>query len=193
MTRTGTHWDEADREGIMRFTMQHLADGVSAQKLCECGCGEPAPIATYNCLRDGFVKGQPIRFIKFHQPKGAKAHRWTGGRIKNTAGYVLIKQPHPRANKGYVFEHILIAEQALGGVLHPENEVHHFNEQKADNRNANLVICENRAYHCLLHRRARAYRVCGDPSARKCWICKQWGHDVVDKSHLNCRRLKNER
>lgn len=38
-------------------------------KLCECGCGEPAPIATKNHTRSGYVKGQPLRYIKGHHQK----------------------------------------------------------------------------------------------------------------------------
>lgn len=35
-------------------------------KLCECGCGRPAPIATKTRTKLGHVKGQPIRFIRGH-------------------------------------------------------------------------------------------------------------------------------
>ena len=35
-------------------------------KLCECGCGEPAPIAKETKKRLGYVKGQPLRFIRGH-------------------------------------------------------------------------------------------------------------------------------
>lgn len=41
----------------------------SAVKLCECGCGQPAPIAKRNDTRAGQIKGQPIRFISGHQFK----------------------------------------------------------------------------------------------------------------------------
>lgn len=34
--------------------------------LCECGCGEPAPIARRSNTRLGHVKGQPVRFIRSH-------------------------------------------------------------------------------------------------------------------------------
>jgi len=36
-------------------------------KLCECGCGLPAPIAKYNNKRYGYVSGQPMRFVYLHQ------------------------------------------------------------------------------------------------------------------------------
>jgi hypothetical protein len=35
-------------------------------KLCECGCGEPAPIALRTQKSQGAVKGQPQRFIRGH-------------------------------------------------------------------------------------------------------------------------------
>lgn len=35
-------------------------------KLCECGCGEPAPIAKRTNARYGHVAGQPVRFIRWH-------------------------------------------------------------------------------------------------------------------------------
>lgn len=37
--------------------------------LCECGCGQPAPIATYNEPKRGTVKGQPQRFISGHNAR----------------------------------------------------------------------------------------------------------------------------
>lgn len=38
-------------------------------KLCECGCGEPAPIAARTSSRDGWVRGQPKRFRAGHQAR----------------------------------------------------------------------------------------------------------------------------
>lgn len=35
-------------------------------KLCECGCGQPAPIAQRTHSAKGYVKGQPVRFIPGH-------------------------------------------------------------------------------------------------------------------------------
>ena len=45
-------------------------------KLCECGCGQQAPIATKTDRKYGWVKGQPKRFILGHtgKPKGWKKH-----------------------------------------------------------------------------------------------------------------------
>ncbi len=90
--------------------------------------------------------------------------------------YKTTYQPaHPRASKnnGRVYTHILVAEKALGRHLSVENEVHHFDGDKTNNRNDNLVICENRSYHKLLHVRQRIKSAGGDPRIHKfCTICK---------------------
>lgn len=38
--------------------------------LCECGCGEPAPLATYSHAPRGWVKGQSKRFVSGHNRRG---------------------------------------------------------------------------------------------------------------------------
>lgn len=95
---------------------------------------------------------------------GAKHWNWRGGRKFAAAGYVLIYLPdHPRANKGCVLEHVLIAEAALGHALPLLAVVHHANEQKADNRNGNLAILQNQGEHSALHARLRIVQAGGNP------------------------------
>lgn len=38
--------------------------------LCECGCGNPAPISKRDRRERGQVKGQPVRFIRGHAMRG---------------------------------------------------------------------------------------------------------------------------
>lgn len=38
-------------------------------KLCECGCGQPAPIATTSDKRMNWIKGQPKRFVAGHNAR----------------------------------------------------------------------------------------------------------------------------
>ena len=41
--------------------------------MCECGCGNPAPIATRTNKRKNYIKGFPVRFISGHNnPSGYK-------------------------------------------------------------------------------------------------------------------------
>lgn len=35
--------------------------------LCQCGCGQEAPIASKTNMRQGYIKGEPHRFIRGHQ------------------------------------------------------------------------------------------------------------------------------
>ncbi len=85
---------------------------------------------------------------------------------------------HPRSGvKGYVYDHILVAESVLGKFLPKKAQVHHVNENPSDNRKENLVICEDDAYHKLLHQRARAFKA-GGIDLRRCSFCKT--HDKVE-------------
>ena len=160
---------------------QHSQVEGCTVRLCECGCGLPAPIAKMTAKRIGHIKGQPVRFRHGHWARtdamrGDKNQNWKGGSFVHGSGYIMVQAPeHPRANSsGYVLEHIVIAERALGHYLPLRAEVHHVNETRADNRNKNLVICQDGAFHRLLHARKRAYQACGDPTARQCWLCRKW-------------------
>lgn len=104
------------------------------------------------------------------QKNGAQNSNWRG--ITDN-GYMLIYMPeHPRARpNGYVLEHIVIAEKALGKPLPKRAEVHHHGEK---DDNTQLVICQDRSYHRLLHQRINAIRACGHVNWRKCKYCKQY-------------------
>jgi hypothetical protein len=102
---------------------------------------------------------------------GADNHNWKGGKTTHM-GYSTIMVPtHPKANgSGYVPEHVLIAEKALGHSLPPNAIVHHYPKNPSNQ----LVICPDMAYHMLLHVRQRAFNACGHANWRKCKICKQY-------------------
>jgi hypothetical protein len=73
--------------------------------LCECGCGNPAPIAKRNHSSWGWVKGQPMRFLRGHGNLGIKTRKpgpqyiidpvtycWNWQRYKDDKGYGVIKR-----------------------------------------------------------------------------------------------------
>ena len=152
---------------------------INPSGLCQCGCGQPTLIANTTDRRKNLIKGQPKNFIKGHAPRNQKrgedSYMWKGGRCE-TLGYIKIHAPeHPKADANRrVFEHILVAEKALGKILPLGAVVHHVNEDGSDNRPNNLVICQDVAYHFLLHQRKRAYEACGHASWRKCRYCKTY-------------------
>jgi len=45
-------------------------------KLCECGCGQPAPVAKMTSSRRGHVKGEPVRFVHNHHGRRPLAERF---------------------------------------------------------------------------------------------------------------------
>jgi hypothetical protein len=65
---------------------------------------------------------------------------------------------------GVIHEHVLIAERALGKPLPSGAQVHHVDENRRNNANRNLVICQNQSYHLLLHSRAHVLRAGGNPN-----------------------------
>ncbi len=162
---------------------------------CHCGCGQKTRISERTHRRHGHFKGQPLKFINHHNvrvgEKGKSSKSWKGGKIKNCNNRTMIHQPdHPRAkgNAGYVFQSILMAEKVLGKRLPEGTIVHHANGDQANDKNNNLVICQDQGYHQLLHQRMRAYYTCGNASWLKCKFCKKYDDPInlrFDKNGRN--------
>ena len=74
---------------------------MKTTKLCECGCGQPAPIATTTNKRRGIVKGQPRRFVHGHNPV-ARRYRFTAKDHANGGkrGYKYSEEHKERTRKG---------------------------------------------------------------------------------------------
>jgi hypothetical protein len=67
--------------------------------------------------------------------------------------------------------HVLVVEKVLGHELPQGSVVHHINRNPSDNRPENLVVCQDQAYHLLLHQRQRALEKCGNAEWRPCGLC----------------------
>jgi hypothetical protein len=94
-------------------------------------------------------------------------------------------------------EHIAVAERAFGGPLPQGAIVHHFDYDKTNNANSNLLVCD-RSYHRLIHQRTDAFNACGHADWRKCSICKQYDDPAnlamypsgTSGDHNSCRRKR---
>lgn len=83
--------------------------------------------------------------------KGEKSPRWNGGKrkvqSKNKQGYYvfLLKPEHPSAqpSTGYIAEHRFVMEEHLGRQLQDDENVHHINGVKHDNRIENLAVVKH--------------------------------------------------
>ena len=114
--------------------------------LCACGCGKPV---TYD-------RARPRRFIVGHN-----------GRREIVTDYRKLRVGMTEERL-----HRVRAERALGHPLPAGAEVHHADGSKSET--SPLVICQDRAYHMLLHRRMRIRAAGGDPNTDKiCWRCHQ--------------------
>jgi hypothetical protein len=137
--------------------------------LCQCGCGLSAPISERTHRKYGWVKGKPKKYILGHN---GKSKRING----DGKGYRQVYLPsHPNANKIHcVYEHLLKAEQALGRKFPTGIVIHHKDGDPSNNEPSNFIVCQNHAYHTLLHVRETAFRECGNVHWRKCYFCHQY-------------------
>lgn len=116
--------------------------------------------------------------------RGAANGKWKGGVALDHEYKRIPNKTHPRSTKGYVLEHILIAEKALGRPLPDKAIIHHVDGDKGKTDSHAIVICENQAYHMLLHRRMRALKESGHADWRKCCYC----HTYDDAENLLFRQ-----
>jgi hypothetical protein len=109
------------------------------KKLCECGCGQPAAVPTYNARKRGYVAGVPTRFAHGH-----------GGAMKMRGVY---RQPNPSARLSRERASKLVTvpcELAAIGGCSQRRHVHHRDENPLNNDPANLIaLCSS--HHALVH------------------------------------------
>ena len=83
--------------------------------------------------------------------RGANNARWKGGKTYDCDGYVrVIHKGHARTRNGYVYQHILVWEEA-NGILPHGYIIHHLNGIKNDNRLCNLAAMPKSQHHYAIH------------------------------------------
>lgn len=137
----GKHYKRQWRHGDPNKTLIHMHEG---ERCCVIACARPA-------AKKHLCKMHYNRLWRYGRTDNIRAPGGQG-RPLTTAGYVLLT-----INDQRKYEHIHIAEMALGKRLPPKVIVHHVNGVPWDNFTPfNLVICPDQAYHMLLHQRTKA-------------------------------------
>lgn len=104
---------------------------------------------------------------------------------------------NPRATKeGYVYTHILVAEEKLGRLLGPEEVVHHVDEDKYNNDPNNLIVFKTKADHSAFYKGCKAVQD-GDvwwcPDKYRGLICPICGEMKGDYKAAMCKRCSDEK
>jgi len=143
---------------------------------CQCGCGQKTKPASCTLYSRGWIRGKPLKYVHGHNCKGSDHYRWQDGTHITTHGYTKVLLPeHPNSDShGHVLVSVLKAEKALGKYLPRSAKMHHLDGNTLNDENSNLVLCQDQAYHMLLEKRTRAYRVCGHANWLLCWFCQQY-------------------
>lgn len=128
------------------------------------------------CSRIG-RRGRKLSFTKEGKRRallvktGSNNYGWKGGISKHSGGYILEQcKNHPRQIKGYVLQHILVVERKMGRYLKKDEEVHHINGIKNDNRIENLLVC-NRQDHIRIE---KGWKIIGGDWHKPCSGCKRF-------------------
>jgi len=155
--------------------------------ICKCDCGNET-IVTADSLLSGKTKSCGC----LRKRVGEESHSWKGGLGRAAHGYLRRNI----GNGDREQDHRVVVEKALGEPIPPNAVVHHIDENKENNSNNNLVLCEDRAYHNFLHMRLRALKACGHANWIRCCYCKEYDDpknlyirpDRLQGRHVECHK-----
>lgn len=149
----------------LRVTADHEVAGPDGQWTTAADLSEGDAVLTNGaaaCLRCGTTENvTTYRYAKFRGYckeciyRYLRTDKWGGdGKHLDKDSYVRVsgQWDHPRQHNGTVPEHILVMETHLGRFLEPGEEVHHKNEDHADNRLDNLEVVTRSEHHRRHHK-----------------------------------------
>jgi len=137
------------------ITIEEVKENNTNSNLCACGCGQPC--------KKRFKQGH---YLKYYL-KNNKHYNNKGCKIKNPDGYIMVYCPnHPSVSKSthYIMEHRLVMEKHIGRYLTDNEEIHHINGNKQDNRIENLELL-TKSEHTIHHNKI-------DMRDRVCLYCR---------------------
>ena len=107
--------------------------------VCGCGCKESIDVKTRQGRNKFFLK----RFKLGHNSKGLNNPAWKGGK-GITNGYLWIyNYLHPNKDiHNRVYEHVYVMSCWLGRPLERDEEIHHYDGDKHNNKINNLWLTE---------------------------------------------------
>lgn len=106
-----------------------------------------------------------VKFQIKNNPR-EKQFAWKGGESIHKSGYIMIRlksNEFPNKIGRYVMKHRFIMEEYLGKKISKNQDVHHINGDKQDNRIQNLIVLTKKEHQNSHHKKYLP---------RKCFNCK---------------------
>jgi len=103
-------------------------------------------LQTHQTTVSNLMRMHHISPLYVGRPSGERHGSWKGGRHRADGGYIGVRvdpdSPYAsmRSQTGYIPEHRLVMAMALGRPLTHEEQVHHKNGDRTDNRLENLQL-----------------------------------------------------
>ena len=95
---------------------------------------------------------------------GSGNNNYRGGKMKAPGGYVWVN------GRSFDLEHRLVMEKAVGRKLLKREVVHHWDENRKNNKLKNLCLMRTRGVHARLHFFARRHGI----DVKKLYFPQPW-------------------
>lgn len=147
---------------VVKMAKPRSGSGMTAYCICD-NCGKEftrareltTKLKHHFCNRICF-KEDRHKVVRIHKT-GKKHFSWKGGTKRDGGDYLkTMTKGHPHADdRGYVFQHRLVMERAIGRRLALEEVVHHIDGNGFNNKLSNLMLFSNTTEHMSFHKRIK--------------------------------------